>query len=501
MQKVFLKSQLILILILILSGCKDEQPPVEEIVLSGDKELLEYKLEVSLNPVLSDGDIIGKIQGGKIELQLPYGLDVTKLIATFSYKGEKILVGEKEQVSRTTPNNFKNAVTYAIIAEDESKIEYKVTITYSPPIPHIYITTENGVEIATKDDYVNANVTIEANGWGEDYSGKTQIKGRGNTTWGMPKKPYRLKLDKKSSLLNLAEEKDWVLLANYIDPTLMLNSVAFKIGQMIELKFTNHAIPVDLTLNGKYVGSYLFTEQVELSSSRVNINDKKGVLLELDTNYDEDFKFYSNNYKLPVMVKDPDVESDEQFQQIKSDFHRFEDALASPLFPNNNYKDFIDVESVVKFLIIYNLTHNMELNHPKSTYMYKDEGGKYTMGPIWDFDWAYGYEGPMKHFTTQRPFLEKFGHTNATGYDFFSRFLEDPKVVQLYKDTWRQFHSTKKRELLDYIDWYADRIKESKKNDYNIWKNETPYFESSVSALKKWLEDRFQYIDEEVSSL
>lgn len=93
---------------------------------------------------------------------------------------------------------------------------------------------------------------IEANGWGDDYEGTTQIRGRGNSTWEMPKKPYRLKLDKKSVILGLGEERDWILLANYIDPTLMLNAVAFKIGQLLELPFTNHAIPVDLYLNGEY---------------------------------------------------------------------------------------------------------------------------------------------------------------------------------------------------------------------------------------------------------
>ena len=78
--------------------------------------------------------------------------------------------------------------------------------------------------IDSKDNYINATITIEGNDWGEDYTGTTRIRGRGNSTWGMPKKPYRLKLDESTSILGLLPEKDWVLLANYIDPTLMLNS-------------------------------------------------------------------------------------------------------------------------------------------------------------------------------------------------------------------------------------------------------------------------------------
>lgn len=495
MQKIFLRTLPFFILLLILVNCKEDTP---DIPLNTDKELLEYKFEASLNPQFVNGDVTAKIEEGKIGLGLPYGLDVSGLIATFSYKGKEVLVGGEEQISGTTPNDFNNALTYTIVAEDGSKREYTITITYSPPIPHVYITTENGTGITSKEDYLSADISIEANGWGNDYSGKTQIRGRGNSTWSMPKKPYRLKLETKSALLNLAEERDWVLLANYIDPTLMLNSVAFKIGQLIGLQFTNHAIPVDLTLNGEYAGSYLLTEQVELSSSRVNIDDERGVLLELDTNFDEDFQFYSNNYGLPVMVKDPDVESDEHLEEIKSDFHQLEDALASDLFPNNSYKDFIDIESMVKYLIIYNLTHNMEINHPKSVYLYKDAGGKYTMGPIWDFDWAYDYEGPQRHFGSYtNPLLQKFGHSAATGYTFFSRFLEDPEVVQLYRDTWSQFHAGKKEELLGYIDWYANMIKESQKKDHQLWENGTSDFEDTVRQLKEWLEGRFLYMDTE----
>ena len=90
------------------------------------------------------------------------------------------------------------------------------------------------------------------------------MKGRGNSTWGYPKKPYRLKLNKKAEICGLGKAKNYVLLANHLDPTLMLNSVAFKIGRLLELPFTNHAIPVDVVLNGIYKGSYLLTEQIEV---------------------------------------------------------------------------------------------------------------------------------------------------------------------------------------------------------------------------------------------
>ena len=354
--------------------------------------------------------------------------------------------------------------------------------------------------IDSKDNYINATITIEGNDWGEDYTGTTRIRGRGNSTWGMPKKPYRLKLDESTSILGLLPEKDWVLLANYIDPTLMLNSVAFKIGQLLQLQYTNNAIPVDLTINNKYIGSYVLTEQVELSSSRVNIDKKDGVLLELDLNYDEDFKFYSNHYRLPVMIKDPDITSDSQFQKIKNDFHQLEDSVKSIYFPNNEYDKLIDIESLAKYFVVYNLTHNMEINHPKSTYIYKDKNGKYFMGPIWDFDWAFDYEGTSVHFgSSQNPLFKKLP-SNSTGYYFFTRFLDDPTFVALYKQTWNNFKKEKMSLLLNYIDDYAASITESQKNDYEVWKKGTTNFQYKIESLKAWLERRL-YLDEYMNNL
>ncbi|RYD79642.1 MAG: hypothetical protein EOP53_09330, partial [Sphingobacteriales bacterium] len=106
------------------------------------------------------------------------------------------------------------------------------------------------------------DLKIEGKGTYTDVNTTTSIKGRGNSTWGYAKKPYRLKLDSKTSIFGLPKAKNWVLLANYLDPTLMLNSVALKAGQLLSIPYTNSFVPVDVSINGKYMGCYLFTEQV-----------------------------------------------------------------------------------------------------------------------------------------------------------------------------------------------------------------------------------------------
>lgn len=477
---------------------------VNRVKLSDKKQLGSFKFESELNPDLGGKGIEGEIADNSILLKIPEGFSLSKLVATFTYEGEKVLVGSLAQVSGETPNNFTGQIAYTVVAEDGSRQQYPVVVERFAPIPHFYIDTEGNSPIDSKENYLNATIRVEANGWGEDYQGaelKDRIRGRGNSTWGLPKKPYRLKLNKKASILGLATEKDWVLLANYLDPTLLLNATAFKIGQLLDLKYTNHSVPVDLTVNGEYMGSYQLTEQVEISESRVNISDKTGVLLELDTNYDEDYKFYSPNFSLPVMVKDPDIESSAQFQKIKSDFIAFENAVAAAEFPNNNWKDFIDVQSLVKYLIVYNFTHNMEINHPKSTYMYKDGDGKYFMGPIWDFDWAYDYEGKNVHFSSYSTPLFRQLSSGDSGYKLFPRFMQDAQVMELYKQTWQDFKANKFNALIEYINDYAYLLTGSKKKDHQKWNRGSAVIQTESNKLKNWLNGRAGYLDNYVKTL
>lgn len=416
-----------------------------------------------------------------------------KLIATFVTSAVEVTVNGIKQQSGITINDFSGPVTYVLTSGTGAKKQYTVTVKWVSDVPHIYIVTTGNAPIVSKDDYLTATIKIEGNSAFKDFNGTTRIKGRGNSTWNYPKKPYRLKLDAKAALLGLAEEKDWVLLANYIDPTLMLNAVAMKTGQLLEIPYTNHIIPVDLTVNGTYMGSYSFTEQVAVAKNRVNIEDG-GTLFELDSYYDEPWKFKSTAYNLPVMIKYPDLTTQDQLNTIKTDFQLMENAISSPSFPNNNYADYIDINILADVLIVYTLTDNQELNHPKSTYMYKPKNGKYTMGPLWDFDWAYGYEGSYKHFSKYTSPLLPATRTSP-GTSFFSKLLSDPKVKSLFKQKWAAFKSNKLPQLLSYIDEYATTLEPSKTRDYTKWNTGSGNFKLDVASLKTWLQNRASYID------
>lgn len=359
------------------------------------------------------------------------------------------------------------------------------------PLAHITISTDGRQSINSKQEYVSTQITIDGHTAFEDFSGRGQIRGRGNSTWTYPKKPFKIKLDEEASLLGMAAERDWILIANYLDNTHLLNAVGFKVGQLLDMPFTNHAVPVEVTLNGKYLGAYILTEQIEVKKNRVDVG-KEGLLLNLDTNFDELWQFQSEGYQLPVTVKYPKEMNDLLLASIKEEFETLEAMVLSTDFPSTPYLEYLDATSIVNYLIVYMLTLNEEINHPKSTYIYKTKTGKYTMGPVWDFDWGFGYEKTFKHLEGRsRPL---FWSSPRKGTRFFSRFLKDPVIQTLLKESWANFESEQLSELLNYIDEYAADIKDARARDLEVWPQEHEDFATEVTNLKSWLQDRASYM-------
>lgn len=262
---------------------------------------------------------------------------------------------------------------------------FRINITDDP--------TLNDVE--SKEEYLSATLSVDGAGLYEDLTEAIQIRGRGNSTWGYPKKPYRIKFSSKTSICGFRKAKNYVLLANFIDPSMMRSAVASMASKYVGMPYPTHSMPVDVYFNDIYKGSYTLTEKVGINNGSVNIpsaDEPNSIMFELDTNYDEGLRFCSESFLLPVTIKDPDAPEsvDEQETWMKDwtyDFNEMEAAVAK----GENIDDYIDYHDLARFLIVFNLAANQELNHPKSIFLYKTQGGKYHFGPCWDFDWAYGY--------------------------------------------------------------------------------------------------------------
>ena len=314
------------------------------------------------------------------------------------------------------------------ISKNGKKRDYKVNVTNSG-LPIVVLNQPNGninweqtgekiVSKATdfddiEDNYPGDITVYEADGTVNLGKAVSMVRLRGNTTQNFPKKPFAVKLGKKAGILGIPKHKRWVLLANWKDKSLMRNHIALGMARKFTETFTD-GIPwnvsgqfVELVYNGVHVGNYYLCEQIKIDENRLNIQAEYdegdyptiteeqvanfGYLLECDDNYDENTKFVTKHY-IPFQFKDDGDAGNVILNYVKEKVQGIEDNLYDG-FKNNDasayekaYAD-LDLPSVVDQLLIYEMTMNSEMGHPKSVYMYMDGTGKLCAGPVWDFDW------------------------------------------------------------------------------------------------------------------
>ena len=182
----------------------------------------------------------------------------------------------------------KDGVYYCVVTDTNGKTRgYKLNLYKKDyKLPVIRITTDSGADVETKDYYIGGTFSIDYNG-AYDYTGieseRMEIKGRGNSSWKLDKKPYKIKFEKGTSLFGLTKAKRWVLVANHADHSLIRNKLAYSIGTVLDnLIFVPNAYMVDVFVNGEYQGVYQLSEHLEVNDGRVPGEEDS---TEIDTDY------------------------------------------------------------------------------------------------------------------------------------------------------------------------------------------------------------------------
>ena len=379
---------------------------------------------------------------------------------------------------------------------------YNVTIDWLTDriaaVPRIDIDIDGGNYVTSKDYYLGAQFRISGNGIYENFSERVQIKGRGNSSWSASKKPYRLKFEEKVKPFGLTKGKSWVLLANAQRGSLMANAIAMKVGQMSGAKYPNHIIPVELYMNGTYMGSYMFTEKVGMANNSVDIDEEDGYLVELDTYTDEQI-YYQGVYNLPVKIAEPDLDEYEDTELAKArraviltDSRDMQTAVSTGV----GLENVLDVDAAARFFLANDLVLNQEINHPKSTFYHKNQSdpeGKIAFGPLWDFDWGFNYEnGSLYCYSGQTSSVIK---TSMAAYRFWLDMTNAEIFKKHYYHVWKEFMDNNSiAELHDYIDSYYNFAKASFRNNANEWGSNYGFSESDRDRFKQWLNNRANYI-------
>lgn len=344
-------------------------------------------------------------------------------------------------------------------------------------IPRIVIKTENRREIRDRETEIPAKLQI----WGEHAPEsevmELTIRGRGNESWWHPKKPYAIKFNEKQAILGMPKAKKWVMLANYRDRTLIRNAVAFELARKTSLAWTPSGKFVDVFLNGKFIGNYYICEKIEVNKNRLDLDDNS-FLLEFDTYYDEENKFRTEYNDFPVNIKYPKQLDSTHFYFIKDYIDLAERALQLNA-ADSSYLDFVNQESFADYFIIYALSTNDELLHPKSTFIHKGPNGKLSAGPVWDFDYA----------TFD---INKIGLTNRNT-KLFSQFLRKKSFKEIFRKKWMQNKSSF-LTIESFIDSLSNYTKKSNELNIKIWPikidshkvgDEDKSFDKAIDMLKK----------------
>lgn len=380
-------------------------------------------------------------------------------------------------------------------------------------IPELRVYTLGCAEISSKTNYTKGGSCVLEYFEASSVSGETvrravdfggfSIKGRGNSTWDYyPKKPYLLKLDIRQEVLGMGKGRTWCLIANWMDKTLLRNDVAFEIASRCSgLDWTPEGEFVELMLNGKDMGLYYLCPHISVGKSRVDCGDD-GVLFELDTYYDEPYKFRSL-IDLPVMVKDFEVSeggiegvlSEERLNSIKDEFLHAESFLVADAPSRSDaFLEYFDLESLVDFYLVNELVGNGELYHPKSTYLYyNDKDAKYHFGPVWDFDWA--------------TLIPDIGGLIDRDFVWYKFLFKNPLFVSTLKERWSGLKPSLE-DIEQYIRNREDWIEPLAEKNFAMWPisqvvngDESLSFHDAVDRLVRSLNTRISEVDLAIASL
>ena len=448
-----------------------------------------------------------------------YKADVSQLKASFGVVAEKVTVAGKEQQSGVTVNDFSNPVVYRLHATDGQYKEFTVRLQNGTGtgFPVVAILTDGNVPVTSKEKWLPGRVVFDPQE--SEYPAlavEMEVKGRGNNTWRLPKKPYAVKLSEKSPVLGMKKHKRWVLLANASDRTLMRNRVAFEIGRRTGLPWTSDSRFVEVILNGEYRGSYLLCEQIRVDENRVNIPEMKpedtagdavtgGYLLEFDRYYDEINKFRTTFRDLPVNIKEPDekVLSAEQRKYITDYVNRIEELLYAGAAIDKSYADYIDTDSFIDWWIVTELTHNRDSRLPGSCYMYKDRGGKLCAGPLWDFD-LQTFKASTSFLLTEYEITD-FSSPHGDRSLWYKRLFSDPDFKARAKERWQSYKASFDA-IADFIDAEAEKLRPSAAVNWAMWtlesgpnQDESLTWEEAVAKMRSSYLARLNWMDAEIA--
>ena len=411
-------------------------------------------------------------------------------------------------------------------------------------LPVVILNTSAGRRIESRSRTVPAHLTIidsAANPLGIGlYDGPIDIRGRGNSSWGMPKQGWSFSLPESTQILDMAPGRHWAFIANFADKSLMRNHLAYEFARDLGMAFAAQTRFVDLILNGDFMGTYTITERVRIGEGRLNlprVTVRNGVpdahdpsafsyVIELTARnrlregqiwfttpiLSEGYRYLDTPWGFEgssFIVRQPSREhrTPEVLAYIRDYVVATENALFGPNFtcPDRGFRAYLDMASFIDWYLVNELFRNVDGDFRLSTYLHKPPGGKLYMGPVWDFDIAAGNANYRGGYRVNDWYIR-----TST---WFRRLFECEGFYQEFADRWNYLMANgyfdRFFQRIDYTEAKLARSAEMNFQRWNIlgrwvWPNVAGYqyrttYQCEVEQLRDWLTRRVEWMDNEIN--
>ena len=364
-------------------------------------------------------------------------------------------------------------------------------------LPRLVIETEDFAQINDRETKIPSKLQIYGKDRPESEVLDLTVKGRGHSSFTMAKYSIKLKFEQKQSLFGMPEDKEWDLVSNQRDKSMLRNHFTYQLARTLQDDYSPRNQFVELYLNRNYMGVYLLVEHVKVAEHRVNISKSdSSFLFEKTRDADDDDILLQSYLNCTFNIKYPKDPTQESLNLLESHINEFEKGISNDSITLSKW---IDIDDFVRYYWIQEFSKNIDGAFGRSIFITWQYNSPFQMGPVWDFDVAYG-----------------IGNTRMMSpYDWYVRYQgwykhlfkngEFQKAVsQYWKDNRKTF-----LDAVDSITPAAKKLSKASRNEFKRWptlQNDSDWpfvdsyenYDKAVDSLKSWITQRIQWIDDNI---
>ena len=371
-------------------------------------------------------------------------------------------------------------------------------------VPRVVIETENFAGVRDRETEIPSKFQIYGEKAPESEVLDLTVRGRGNSSFKMPKYGMKLEFTDKVSLFGMPKNRDWALVANFGDKTHLRNYMMSRLSEWLGAKYTPRMQFVEVYLNRNYMGLYLLTETVKVGKNRVNIDENDTTFLiekEDSKKFDPPYVLTDNLYYYHIKSpKNPSAETEDLLLDHLNAFESF--MMEQYRHKSTEILDWLDIDDYLLFYWVQEYSKNEDGNYARSVFMTWKKGEPIHFGPLWDFDLAFGNASRERNQSPEDWYIRN--------YRLNYYIMRNSIVKEAAIDYWN-YHRETFRALIDSIPVYRAIIEKAIDNEYRRWpvigntenwalKDPYDSYDEAVEVMTDWMKKRFKWIDENIKN-